>query len=32
MRKNIARILNINTDCIGITATSKEGLTEFGKW
>ena len=28
MRKNISRILNINENCIGITATSGEGLTE----
>ena len=31
MRRNIARILNINKNCVGITATSGEGLTEFGK-
>ncbi len=31
MRKNIARILNINENSVGITATSGEGLTEFGK-
>lgn len=31
MRRNIARILNINENCVGITATSGEGLTEFGK-
>ena len=31
MRKNIARILNINENCVGITATSGEDLTEFGK-
>ena len=31
MRKNIARILNINENCIGITATTGEGLTEYGK-
>ncbi len=31
MRKNIARILNINENCVGITATSGEELTEFGK-
>ena len=31
MRKNIARILKINENCIGITATSGEALTEFGK-
>lgn len=31
MRKNIARILNIKENCVGITATSGEGLTEFGK-
>lgn len=30
MRSNIARILNIAEDCIGITATSGEELTEFG--
>lgn len=30
MRRNISRILNINENCIGITATSGEGLTEFG--
>ena len=31
MRKNISRILNINSEQIGITATTGEGLTEFGK-
>ena len=31
MRKNIARVLGINENCVGITATSGEGLTEFGK-
>ena len=31
MRKNIARMLNIDENCVGITATSGEGLTEFGK-
>ena len=31
MRKNIARILNISEKSIGITATTGEGLTEFGK-
>ena len=31
MRKNIARILEINENSIGITATSGEALTEFGK-
>ena len=31
MRKNISRILNINESSVGITATSGEGLTEFGK-
>ena len=31
MRKNISRILNINENCIGITATTGEGLTECGK-
>lgn len=31
MRKNIARILNVNENCIGITATTGEGLTECGK-
>lgn len=31
MRKNIARILNIKENCIGITATTGENLTEFGK-
>ncbi len=31
MRKNIGRILNISENSIGITATTGEGLTEFGK-
>ena len=31
MRKNIARILNISANAIGITATTGEGLTECGK-
>lgn len=31
MRKNIGRILKIEENCVGITATSGEGLTEFGK-
>ena len=31
MRRNIARMLNIDEKCVGITATSGEGLTEFGK-
>ena len=31
MRQNIARILNISENSIGITATTGEGLTECGK-
>ncbi len=31
MRKNIARILKISENSVGITATTGEGLTEFGK-
>ena len=31
MRTNIARILQIKENCIGITATTGEGVTEFGK-
>lgn len=31
MRKNIARILNIQETSVGITATTGEDLTEFGK-
>ena len=31
MRKNISRILNISENQVGITATTGEGLTEFGK-
>ncbi len=30
MRENTARILEINTNQVGITATSGEGLTDFG--
>ena len=31
MRRNIAQVLNIKESCIGITATTGEGLTESGK-
>lgn len=31
MRRNIARILNVKENCVGITATTGEGLTECGK-
>ena len=31
MRQSICNILNIPEDCVGITATSGEGLTDFGK-
>lgn len=31
MRSNIARILKIKAENVGITATTGEGLTEFGK-
>lgn len=31
MRSNIARILQIKENSVGITATTGEGLTEFGK-
>ncbi len=31
MRASIAKVLNINENCIVITATTGEGLTEFGK-
>lgn len=31
MRQNISRILNVNENQVGITATTGEGLTEFGK-
>ena len=31
MRKNIAIILGISENSVGITATTGEGLTEFGK-
>ena len=31
MRENIARILDVKPNQIGITATTGEGLTEFGK-
>jgi 2-C-methyl-D-erythritol 2,4-cyclodiphosphate synthase len=30
MRQNIARVLNIDISQVGITATSGEGLTDFG--
>lgn len=30
MRKNIARVMNLHIDQIGITATTGEGLTDFG--
>lgn len=30
MRQNIARILQIDESCVGATATSGEGLTDFG--
>lgn len=30
MRENIARIMNLNVSEVGITATSGEGLTDFG--
>lgn len=32
MRKSIAKILNIQTNQVGITATTGEGLTAFRKW
>jgi 2-C-methyl-D-erythritol 2,4-cyclodiphosphate synthase len=31
MKKNIAKLFNISTDDIGITATTGEGLSAFGK-
>ncbi len=31
MRRNIARLLDVPEDCVGITATTGEGLTEFGR-
>ena len=31
LRMSLSNILSIDTDSIGITATSGEGLTEFGK-
>ncbi len=31
MRNNISRILSINPNCVGITATTGEELTEVGK-
>ena len=31
MKKNIAQLCNITPDCVGITATSGEGLTAFGR-
>ena len=31
MRASIAQLLNIGIDCVGITATSGEGLTDFGR-
>ena len=31
MRENIASVLQIKPDCVGITATSGENLTPFGK-
>ena len=31
IKENLAKILNINKQNIGITATSGEELTEFGK-
>jgi 2-C-methyl-D-erythritol 2,4-cyclodiphosphate synthase len=30
MRKNLARVLNLSASQVGITATSGEGLTDFG--
>lgn len=30
MRENIARVMNLNVTQVGITATSGEGLTDFG--
>ncbi len=31
IRKNLSRLLSIPEDCIGITATTGEGLTAFGQ-
>jgi 2-C-methyl-D-erythritol 2,4-cyclodiphosphate synthase len=31
MRKNISELLSLPDNCIGITATSGEGLTQFGE-
>jgi 2-C-methyl-D-erythritol 2,4-cyclodiphosphate synthase len=31
MRKSIGDLLGISPDCVGITATTGEGLTAFGK-
>jgi 2-C-methyl-D-erythritol 2,4-cyclodiphosphate synthase len=31
MRKSIASLLNIDESCVGITATSGESLTDFGR-
>jgi 2-C-methyl-D-erythritol 2,4-cyclodiphosphate synthase len=31
MRKSIASLLNVDESCIGITATTGEGLTDFGR-
>lgn len=31
MRKSIGSLLKIAPNCVGITATTGEGLTEFGK-
>jgi len=31
IRENVAKILKISLDCVAITATTGEGLTDFGK-
>jgi 2-C-methyl-D-erythritol 2,4-cyclodiphosphate synthase len=31
MRSSISKLLNISEDCVGITATTGEDLTEFGR-
>jgi 2-C-methyl-D-erythritol 2,4-cyclodiphosphate synthase len=31
VRQSIARLLDIPENCIGITATTGEGLTQFGQ-
>jgi len=31
LRKNISRLLDIPENCVGITATTGEGLTQFGQ-